>query len=106
MEKIVLVLTTIPDEFDAASLARTLVEAGHAACVSILAPHQSTYRWQGVIETATEHQVLFKTTAGRVDRLRAALRDLHPYDLPEFLVLPITGGDEDYLKWVRGSVGP
>lgn len=103
METIVLALTTVPEGFDTASLAKSLVEAGHAACVSVLPAHDSTYRWQGAIETAREHQVVMKTTAGRVPALEAAVRSVHPYDVPEFLVVPVTGGGADYINWVLRS---
>jgi periplasmic divalent cation tolerance protein len=102
MENIVLALTTVPEGFDTATLARTLVEAGHAACVSVLPAQVSTYRWQGAIETAREHQVVIKTTAARVPALEAAIRSVHPYDVPEFLILPVTGGGADYISWVLG----
>jgi len=104
MEEIVLVLTTLPTDFDTASLARALVEERHAACVSVLPPQRSTYRWQGSIESETEQQVVMKTTAGRVEGLRQALRSRHPFEVPEFLVVPVTGGDADYLQWVRESL--
>jgi len=105
MEEIVVILTTLPENFDTASLARELVESRHAACVSVLPLQVSTYRWEGDIEVAREHQVVIKTTAGRVDALREALRSRHPFDVPEFLVLPIRDGGADYLEWVRsGSV--
>ncbi len=103
MEKIVLVLTTVPDSFDAWSLARTLVNDDHAACVSVLSPQISAYRWEGAIETAHERQLLIKTTESRTQALEAAITAAHPYDVPEFLVLPVTGGSEAYLAWVRGA---
>jgi len=106
MEKIVVVLSTVPEGFDAQGLARTLVEAGHAACVSVLPVQFSTYQWQGQVETAREHQILIKTTEGRVEALRGALRERHPYQVPEFLVLPVAGGDADYLSWIRSSAPP
>ena len=103
MEEIVLVLTTLPEGFDVEPLARDLVEGRMAACVSVLPPQTSTYRWNGAIETAREHQVVIKTISTRVGELRATLRARHPYDLPEFLVLPVSSGDPGYLDWVRGS---
>jgi periplasmic divalent cation tolerance protein len=102
MEKIVLVLTTVPEGFDHTSLARTLVDAGHAACVSVSAVHDATYRWEDAIETAREHQIVIKTTAGRTAGLEAAVRAVHPYQVPEFLIVPVEGGGADYLAWVRG----
>ena len=103
MEEIVLVLTTFPENFDAASLARDLVEGRMAACVSVLPPQTSTYRWNGAIETAREHQVVIKTISSRVGELSMTLRTRHPYDLPELLILTVSGGDPSYLDWVRGS---
>ena len=103
MEEIVLVLTTLPESFDAASLARALVEERHAACISVLPPQLSTYRWKGSIESETERQLVMKTTAGRVEGLREALRSRHPFEVPEFLVVPVTGGDADSLQWVRSG---
>lgn len=103
MSDIVLVLTTVPEDFDADQFARTLVEGRHAACVSVLPPMTSTYRWRGVVDAARERQVLIKTAAPQVAALEAAVRSVHPYDVPEFLVLPVTGGAEGYLAWVRDS---
>lgn len=107
MEEIVLVLTTVPEEFDAAAFARTLIEERLAACVNVLPPQVSTYRWDGAIEVAREHQVVIKTTAGRVDALHQAVRRRHPFDLPEFLVLPVLKADPAFAQWVRQSIaGP
>ena len=103
MEEIVLVLTTLPVDFDADAFAQALVEARLAACVSVLPAQTSTYRWKDAIETATERQLVIKTISTRVGELRATLRARHPYDLPEFLVLPVSSGDPGYLDWVRGS---
>jgi periplasmic divalent cation tolerance protein len=103
MEKIVLVLTTVPDSFDAWALARTLVNDDHAACVSVLAPQMSTYRWEGTIETAHERQLLIKTTESRTPALEAAIKAAHPYEVPEFLIVPVMGGADAYLAWVRGA---
>lgn len=101
----VLVLTTFPDDFDPSSLRgvmQDLVSSGAAACVSVMAPMESTYRWEGSVANARERQVLIKTTADRVAAVQEALAAAHPYDLPECLVVPVTGGSEDYLAWVRG----
>lgn len=103
---VVLVLTTWPADHDCTAAARTLVDERLAACVSVLDPMTSIYRWQGTIEEARERQVLLKTTAARVDALTARLTALHPYDVPEILVLPIGQGGERYLAWVEESVGP
>ncbi|MDQ3069885.1 MAG: divalent-cation tolerance protein CutA [Acidobacteriota bacterium] len=100
----VLVLVTLPADADSAEFAEGLVSSGVAACVNVLAPMQSTYRWEGAIETEAERQVVIKTTSAGVPALWQRVRDLHPYDVPEFLVLPIIDGNEAYLKWVRDSV--
>lgn len=99
----VVVLTTWAAGQDPLPLARTLVEERLAACVNILPPMQSIYRWQGDVEQAAEHQLVIKTSAARVDALRARLAALHPYELPELLVLPAAGGDERYLRWIEES---
>jgi periplasmic divalent cation tolerance protein len=98
-----IVLTTLPAGHDAEQLARTLVEERLVACANVLAPMQSIYRWQGRIEQDEERQVVMKTVTGRVPALRARLRELHPYDVPEFLVVPVLDGSEAYLDWVRDS---
>jgi periplasmic divalent cation tolerance protein len=104
MAEIVFVLSTVPGEFDAATLAHELVALGAAACVTILPGVQSVYTWQGAIETAREQQLLIKTTSAAVDSLWNALKARHPYDVPEFVVIPATGGNERYLDWIRDSV--
>lgn len=102
----VIALTTMPDdEEQTAKLARTLVERRLAACVSVLAPMQSTYRWQGAIEQQVERQVVIKTTAARVAELKQAMADLHPYDVPELLIVRVEDGAEAYLRWVDAGVG-
>ena len=98
----VLVLTTWPATSDAAGFARTLVEERLAACVNVLAQMQSTYRWKGTIESDAERQILIKTTEGRLAALEARLRELHPYELPEFLTIRAEGADA-YLTWVQGA---
>lgn len=103
MTDIVLVLTTVPVDFGVSEFATSLVEGGHAACVSVLAPMDSTFRWNGAIESTQERQVLIKTTGRQVDGLEAAVRRMHPYDLPEFLVVPVSGGGEGYLHWISSA---
>ena len=102
----VIVLTTIGADADASLLARTLVEERLAACVNVLAPMTSIYRWRGTVEQDPEQQLVIKTVAERVTALEARLRDLHPYELPEFLVLPVAGGSDAYLQWVEQSTTP
>jgi periplasmic divalent cation tolerance protein len=99
----VLVLTTIGADADAAALARTVVDERLAACVNVLPPMTSIYRWQGKVEENREQQLLIKTTVARLPSLEARLRTLHPYDVPEFLVLRAAGGSDAYLDWLRAS---
>ena len=99
----VIVLTTLPVEGDAEKLAAQLVEERLAACVNILPPMRSVYRWKNAIERADEHQLVIKTTRARITELESRLRKLHPYDVPEFVVLPIDSGSADYLSWLSDS---
>lgn len=99
----VLVLTTVPDDDRADTLARVLVEEHLAACVSVQAPMRSTYRWKGTVESSLERQVVIKTVRALVPALAARLGAWHPYELPEFLVLDVEGG-EAYLRWLRDAV--
>jgi periplasmic divalent cation tolerance protein len=100
------VLTTIAARENARALARTLVDERLAACVNILPQMTSVYRWKDAIEEEPEHQVVIKTASDRLPALEARLRQLHPYELPEFLVLSVAGGAETYLTWVTESAGP
>lgn len=97
-----IVLTTLAADADAAAIARTLIDERLAACVNILPAMTSIYRWQGKVEQDREQQMIIKTARTRVADLQARLRQLHPYELPEFLVLDATGS-EAYLAWVGES---
>ena len=97
----VIVLTTLPAAADAGAFATALVEARVVACVNLLPPMESVYRWAGRIEREPERQIVMKTTRERVPALWERVRALHPYDVPEFLVLPVVDGEEGYLRWVR-----
>lgn len=99
----VVVCTTLPASADATAFGRALVEARLAACVSTLPGVRSVYRWRNDIETDDEQQLLVKTARGRVEPLIERIRRLHPYEAPEIVVLPIIGGDRDYLDWIRAS---
>lgn len=101
MTDLVIVLTTVGDDGRAEPLARRLVEEGLAACVNVFPPMTSFYRWKGQIERDTERQMVIKTTRDRVAALEGRVRELHPYELPEFVVVPVEGGSEAYLKWVE-----
>jgi periplasmic divalent cation tolerance protein len=100
----VVVLTTLPAEHDGTAFARQLVEEGLAACVNVLPAMESVYRWQGDVQNEPERQLVIKTRAERLDALEARVKALHPYDVPEFLVLPVSGGSLAYLDWLRGAV--
>jgi periplasmic divalent cation tolerance protein len=100
----VLVLVTYPADRDPLMLARTLVGERLVACVNVLPAMQSVYWWEEKVEQAAEHQLVMKTTVERVAAVKARLAALHPYDVPEVLVLPITDGGEPYLKWLAESV--
>ena len=102
---VVIVLTTLPAGADAAAFAKTLVEERLAACVSVGGEMQSVYRWKDTVEHGLEHQVVMKTVRGMVGPLRTRLATLHPYEVPEFLVIPADDGGDAYLEWVRQSAG-
>lgn len=95
-----LVISNMPDCAQAEALAAHLIAARLAACVNVLAPCTSVYRWQGKVETATEVPVLIKTTRDRYPALEAAIKARHPYELPEIIALPVTAGLPAYLDWV------
>ncbi len=95
-----LVFTNLPDEASAQALAATLVTERLAACVNVLAPCSSVYRWQNEIESATEVPLLIKTTTARYAELEAAIRARHPYELPEIIAVPIAHGLPEYLAWL------
>jgi periplasmic divalent cation tolerance protein len=99
----VVVLTTLPHDADGAGFARALVDSRLAACVNLLPVMQSVYRWQGAVEQESERQVVIKTSRLRIPALWERLRDLHPYEVPEFIVLPIVDGNPAYLLWIGDS---
>lgn len=102
----VIVLTTVPSAELAHQLAETLVEHNLAACVNVLGPMTSVYRWQGAVQRDSEFQLVAKTSRARVEAIRDAVRQLHPYELPEFLVVDIDGGDPAYLGWLLDATRP
>jgi periplasmic divalent cation tolerance protein len=104
-DTVVIVLTTLPISADPGTFARTLVDERLAACVTVLGETRAVYRWRGEICDDTERQLVIKTTVGRVPALEARFATLHPYEVPEFLTLPVGGGGGAYLNWVRESVG-
>ncbi|GAA5175032.1 divalent-cation tolerance protein CutA [Niveibacterium umoris] len=99
-EPVLIVLCNLPDADSAASVARMLVERRLAACVNILAPARSVYRWKNEIEQAEEIPLLIKTTATRYAALEVALIEAHPYEVPEILAFEARSGAPAYLQWV------
>jgi periplasmic divalent cation tolerance protein len=99
----VVVLTTLPADADGPAFGRSLLNERLAACVNLLAPMESVYRWEGQVEQETERQVIIKTTRDRLTSLWDRVRELHPYEVPEFIVLAIADGNEAYLRWVGES---
>lgn len=102
-EDILIVLTNCPDADTAGRIASLLVEKRLAACVNILAPCSSVYRWEGKVERATEVPLLAKTTRAGYPALEAAIREAHPYELPEIVAVPLSAGLPDYLSWVAAE---
>lgn len=101
--KTLLVMTNLPDRPAAETLARALVDRRAAACVNVLSPCFSVYRWQGATETAEEHPLFAKTTEDRYSLLEQVIRELHPYELPEIIAVPLAGGLPAYLQWVEAE---
>lgn len=98
-----LVITNLPDRESAGRLAHLLIEKRLAACINILSPCRSVYRWEGKTEDAEEFPVLIKTTRARYPELEAAIRTAHPYELPEIIAVPLAGGLPAYLEWVEAE---
>lgn len=99
----VLLYSTVPDSDSAERIARALIEAELAACVNVFPPMTSFYRWEGKLETARETAMLIKTRRSLAKRVMDAARPLHPYSVPCFLLLPIDGGNDDYISWARAQ---
>jgi periplasmic divalent cation tolerance protein len=98
-----LILTNCPDEESANAIALAVVEEKLAACVNILPRVQSIYRWQGTVESASEIPLLIKSTAANYPALEKRIAELHPYDVPEIIALPITHGLPAYLNWLAAE---
>jgi periplasmic divalent cation tolerance protein len=94
------VLTNLPDRQAALKLAQDLIARRLAACVNVLSECTSVYRWKGQVENAAEVPVLIKTRAARYAEVEAAIRGLHPYELPEIIAVPAVRGLDEYLQWV------
>jgi len=103
MNNVVLVFSTAPaaaGDDSAERIARTLIDEQRAACVIVHAPMVSIYRWKGAVERDSERQLVIKTTRAALPALEKRLRELHPYELPELIVVSAAGGSEKYLEWV------
>jgi len=100
MEQARIVLTTVSSTEEAHRMAAALVEERLAACVNILGAVHSVYRWQGKVESATEIQLIIKTSREKLEAVQAAVQRLHSYQVPEFLVLPVESGSKAYLHWL------
>ena len=101
-EDIVIIITT-PSEDLAVTIARALVETRLAACANIIKGVRSIYSWQGRIEDDTEVLMIVKTRRELFDQLKTKVKELHSYEVPEIIALPIVAGSDDYLKWLRDS---
>ncbi|MFF8989155.1 divalent-cation tolerance protein CutA [Streptomyces sp. NPDC014983] len=104
--EIVIAQTTIDDEARAKVLARGAVENRLAACAHIDQPFTAVYRWKGAIETAQEWRISYKTTADRLPQLEAWVAGEHSYEVPEWIIIPVIGGSDAYLKWVVEESAP
>jgi periplasmic divalent cation tolerance protein len=104
MSEALVVLTTTETFAEAERLARELVNRELTACVQILPPMTSVYRWQGKVEQTNETLLLIKTTNAAYAKLEAAIRELHSYQTPEIMALPVTAGSADYLSWLQAAV--
>lgn len=98
------VLSTAPDAATGRRIGRELVRRKLAACVTLVPAARSIYRWKGRIESARETLVIAKTTRRLLPRTRRAVLEMHPYEVPEFLVVPVSGGSREYLGWVEASL--
>ncbi len=100
-----IVLTTTGSADEAHKIANALVERRLAACVNVVGPIASVYRWQGAVENAQEWLLLIKTTQAQFERVRASISELHSYELPECIEIEIDGGSGEYLAWMGDNVG-
>jgi periplasmic divalent cation tolerance protein len=105
MSEYIQVLTTVGSEQEAKRIGTALVEARLAACVQTIGPIRSRYRWQGEVEEAQEWQCLAKTETWRYSKVEASIREIHSYDEPEIIAIPILEGSAGYLAWISENVG-
>jgi periplasmic divalent cation tolerance protein len=100
-----LILVTASPRAEAKRIAHALVEERLAACVNLIGGVHSVYRWKETVETADEVLLLIKTRQEKIDAVRTRVRELHSYEVPEFLVLDVTEGSSAYLEWIASCVG-
>jgi periplasmic divalent cation tolerance protein len=100
----IVIFSTAGSETDAGNIAHTLVQLRLAACVNIIPRIASVYRWEGRVDRAEEWLLLIKTTKASFAAVRDAIKELHSYEVPECIAVPIESGSEDYLKWIERSV--
>ncbi|MDO9462926.1 MAG: divalent-cation tolerance protein CutA [Deltaproteobacteria bacterium] len=98
------VITTTEKKEDARKIARALVEKRLAGCVQIIGPITSTYRWKEAIETAEEWMCIIKTRKDLYPELERSIREVHPYEVPEILAVPVVEGSKDYLEWLGNEI--
>jgi periplasmic divalent cation tolerance protein len=103
---VIAVLTNLPDSASAFNLARALVERRVAACVTVLSPATSFYRWEGRLQQEQETPLVIKSTTDAYPELERVIREMHPYELPEIIALPVERGLEAYLGWVAAECKP
>jgi periplasmic divalent cation tolerance protein len=99
-----LILTTVGSQPEARKIARALVDKKLAACINIIPKIESIYRWQGKVKSAQEWLLVIKTTKARARAVEKAIKELHSYELPECIVIPIEGGSREYLAWLGEQV--
>jgi periplasmic divalent cation tolerance protein len=104
MNKYIQIITTTSSKEEANKIANTLIEKKIAACVQILGPIESIYKWKGKIEKANEFLCLIKTKADKEKEIVFTIKSLHSYEIPEIIVMPIIGGNEDYLNWIEKEI--
>jgi len=104
MTEYIQVLTTVENKADAEKIARSLVAEKLAACVQILGPLTSYFHWQGKLDTAGEYLCLIKSRNDLFAELETAIKDLHPYEVPEILAIPVVKGGKEYLEWMAAEL--
>ena len=104
--EVLVVLCTVSSDQEGRTIAGALVERGQAACVNLIPQVRSIFRWKGQVCDEAEGLLIVKTTPAMLENVRQTIRDLHSYELPEILAIPVAGGDPAYIDWVAGEIGP